>query len=105
VCRPLVGLFTVHDGSKSVSLLTVRLLVDDSLTFAVALIDRSRPAIEQGCTKAIERDVSKVALIDANRRKATAVSVRGAGGLELARTSTRRLRRASRRSDKARKRS
>jgi hypothetical protein len=74
-------------SSRGLSLLTVRLLVDDRLTFAVALIDGSRPAVEQGCAKAIERDVSEVALVDANRGKTAAVSARKAGGLELARTS------------------
>ena len=60
VGRPLVGLFTIHDGSKRVSLLAVRPLIDDGLTLAVALVDRSRPSIEESCAEAIERDVSKV---------------------------------------------
>src|SRR5439155_13183607 len=86
VGRPLVGLATVQDGSKSVSLLAVRPLVDDGLTLTVALVDRSRPSVKEGCAAAIECHVSEVALIDANGREATAVSVRGAAGLELART-------------------
>src|SRR5687767_12698133 len=61
VCRALTGFFAVQDGSECVSLLTVRSLVDDSLTFAVALIDRPRPGIEEGGAKTIERDVSEVA--------------------------------------------
>lgn len=77
--RPLVGLATVQDGSKSVSLLAVRPLIDDGLNLAVALVDRSRPGVEEGCAEAIERHVSKVALIDANAREAATVSVRGAG--------------------------
>jgi hypothetical protein len=64
----------------------VRPLVDDSLTLAVALVNRSRPAIEESCAEAIERDVSKVSLIDANGREAATVSVRWTRGLELART-------------------
>jgi hypothetical protein len=67
-------------------LLAVRSLIDDGLTLAVALVDRSRPTIEESCAEAIERDVSKVTVIDANGGKAAAVSVCGAGGLELART-------------------
>jgi hypothetical protein len=66
-------------------LLVVRLLVDNGLTLAVALVNRSRPAIEESCAEAIERNVSKVALINANGREAAAVPVRGARGLELAR--------------------
>jgi hypothetical protein len=42
--------------------------------------------LEEGCAEAIERHVSKVALIDANGSEAAAVSVRRAAGLELART-------------------
>ena len=53
--RPLVGLATVQDGSKSVSLLAVRPLVDDGLTLAVALVDRSGPGVEEGGAEAIER--------------------------------------------------
>lgn len=86
VGRPLVGLATVQDGGKSVSLLAVCPLVDDGLAFAIALIDRSRPSVEEGCAEAIECYVPEVALIDTNDREATAVSVRGAAGLELART-------------------
>jgi hypothetical protein len=67
-------------------LLAVRSLIDDSLTLAVALVDRSRPTIEESCAEAIELDVSKVTFIDANGGEAAAVSVCGAGGLELART-------------------
>src|SRR5262249_22497990 len=77
VGRPLVGLATVEDCRKSVALLAVRSLIDDGLTLAVALVDRSRPGIEEGCTEAIERHVSKVALVDENGREAPAVSVRG----------------------------
>jgi hypothetical protein len=84
--RPLVGLATVQDGSKSVSLLAVRPLIDDGLNFAVALVDWSRPGVEEGCAEAIERHISKVALIDANAREAATVSVRGAARLELTRT-------------------
>jgi hypothetical protein len=75
--RPLVGLAAVQDGSKSVSLLVVRPLIDDGLTLAVALVDRSRKGVEEGCAEAIERYISKVALIDANGREAATVSVRG----------------------------
>jgi hypothetical protein len=82
----LLGLATVQDGSQSVSLLAVRPLIDDGLNLAVALVDRSRPGVEEGCAEAIERHVSKVALIDANGREAATVSVRGAEGLELTRT-------------------
>ena len=64
-------------GNKSVSLLAVRPLIDDGLTLAVALVDRSRPGVEEGCAEAIEGHVSKVALIDANSREAATVSVRG----------------------------
>jgi hypothetical protein len=59
-------------------LLAVRPLIDDGLTLAVAFIDRSRPGVEEGCAEAIERDVSKVALIYMNGREAATVSVRGA---------------------------
>ena len=76
--RSLVGLATVQDGSKSVSLLAVRPLIDDGLNLAVALVDRSRPGVEEGCTEAIKRYVSKVSLIDTNAREAATVSVRGA---------------------------
>jgi len=72
---PLVGLATVQDGSKSVSLLAVRSLIDDGLTLAVALVDRSRPGVEERSAEAIERHVSKVALVDENSREAPAVSV------------------------------
>src|ERR687888_1782794 len=84
--RPLIGLTTVQDGSKSVSLLAVRPLIDNGLTLTVAFVDRSRPGVEEGCAEAIERHVSKVALIDANGREAAAVPVRGPACLELART-------------------
>src|SRR5919197_5180666 len=83
--RPLVGLATVQDGKKSGALLAVRPLIDDGLTLAVALVDRSRPGVEEGCAEAIERHLSEVALVDANGREAAAVSVRGAACLELAR--------------------
>jgi hypothetical protein len=76
--RPFIGLATVQDGSKSVSLFTVRPLIDDGLTLSVALVNRSWPGIEEGCAEAIERHVSKVAFIDPNGREAAAVSVRGA---------------------------
>ena len=66
-------------------MVVIRLLVDNGLTLAVALINRSRPAIEESCAKAIERNVSKVALINANGREASAVPVSGARRLELAR--------------------
>jgi hypothetical protein len=75
---PFVGLTTVQDGSKSVSLLAIRSLFDDGLTFAVALIYWSRKGIKEGCSEAIERHVSKVALIDANGCEAATISVRGA---------------------------
>jgi hypothetical protein len=67
-------------------LLVVRSLIHDSLTLAVALVNRSRPAIEESCAETTERDVSKMSLIDANGREAATVSVRGTRGLELART-------------------
>ena len=51
---------------------------DINFGLAVALVDRSRPGVEEGCAEAIERHVSKVALIDANGREAATVSVRGA---------------------------
>jgi hypothetical protein len=76
--RPLVRLATVQNGSKSVSLLTVRSLIDDYLTLAVALVDRSRPGVEKGCAEAIEAHVSKVTLIYANGREAATVSMRRA---------------------------
>ncbi len=76
--RPLAGLATVQDGNKSVSLLAVRPLIDDGLNLAVALVDRSRPGVEEGCAEASERHVSKAALIDANGREAATVSVRWA---------------------------
>jgi len=75
--RPLVGLTTVQDSSESVSLLAVRPLIDDGLTLTVALVDRSRPGVEKGCVEAIERYISKMALIDANGREAATISVRG----------------------------
>jgi hypothetical protein len=78
VGRPLVGLATVQDSSKSVPLLAVRPLIDDGLALAVALVDRSRPGVEESSAEAIERNVSKVALVDANGREATAISVRRA---------------------------
>src|SRR5262245_58215258 len=74
---PFVGLATVEDGSQSVSLPAVRPRIDDGLTLAIALVDRSRPSIEEGCAEAIERHVSEVALVDENGREATAVPVRG----------------------------
>jgi hypothetical protein len=76
--RPLVGLTAVQDDSKSVSLLAVRPFIDDGLNLAVALVDRSRSGVEEGCSEAIERYVSKVALIDTNGREAATVSVRRA---------------------------
>jgi hypothetical protein len=85
--RRLASFFTIHDGSKGASLLVIRSLIDDSLTLAVALINWPRPAVEESCAEAIERDISKVPLIDANGREAATVSVRGTKGLELARTS------------------
>jgi hypothetical protein len=60
-------------------LLTVGPLVDDTLKLAVALVDRSRPGVEDGSAQAIERHISEVALIDPNGRDAAAVSVRGPG--------------------------
>jgi hypothetical protein len=75
---PLVSLATIQDSSESVSLLAVRPLINDGLTLAVALVDWSRPGVEEGCAEAIERHISKVALIDPNGREAPAVSVRGA---------------------------
>jgi hypothetical protein len=78
MCCSLVGLATVQDGSKSVSLLTVRPLVDDGLALAVPLVDWSRPGVEEGCAEAIELRASKVALIDTNGREASTVSVCGA---------------------------
>lgn len=52
--RPLVGLATVQDGSKSVSLLAVSPLIDYDLTLAIALVDRSRPGVEEGCAQTID---------------------------------------------------
>ena len=74
---PLIGLTTVHDGSNGVSLLAVSQLIDDDLTLAVALVDWSRPSVEEGCAETIERHVSKMALIDTNGREAATVSVSG----------------------------
>src|SRR5687768_509744 len=62
--RPCIRLLAIHDGRKRVSLLAVCSLVDDSLTLAVALVDRSRPTIKESCAEAIERDVPKVTFID-----------------------------------------
>jgi hypothetical protein len=76
--RSLVGLATVKNGSQSVSLLAVRPLIDDGLTLAVSLVDRSWECLEEGRPEAIEHHVSKVALIDANGREAATVSMRGA---------------------------
>jgi hypothetical protein len=84
--RPLVRLATVQDGSKSVSLPAVGPLIDDGLTLTVSLVNRSWPGVEEGCAEAIERHVSKMALIDPNGREAATVSVRGAARLELTRT-------------------
>jgi hypothetical protein len=53
--RPLVGLATVQNSRKGVLLLAVRPLIDDSLTLAIALVDRSRPGVEEGCAETIER--------------------------------------------------
>src|ERR1051325_737690 len=72
----LVGLAAVQYRSQSVSLLTVGLLVDDTLELAVALVNRSRPRIENRSAQAIERHIPEVALIDPNSREAAAVSVR-----------------------------
>src|SRR5262245_63171546 len=69
VSRPLIGLATVQDCSKSVSLPGVRSFIDDGLTLAVALVDRSRPGVEERAAEAIERHVSKVALVDPNGRE------------------------------------
>src|SRR5262245_16450497 len=77
VGRPLVGLATVQDCCKSVSLRAVRSRIDDGLTLAVALVDRPRPGIEERSAQAIERHVSKVSVIDPNSREAAAVSVCG----------------------------
>src|SRR5262245_2189991 len=86
VGRPLTGFLAIQNGCKSITLVVVRLLVDDSLTLAVAFVDRPWPAIEESCAEPIERDVSKVSLVDANGRKAATVPVRRARGFELART-------------------
>src|SRR5262245_37096178 len=86
VGRARAGLFAVHDGSKSVSLVVVRSLVDDRLTLAVTFVDRPGPAIEESRAEAIERDVSEVSLLYANGSEAAAVPVRGTTGFELART-------------------
>jgi hypothetical protein len=75
--RSLVGLATVKDGSKSISLLDVRALTDDGLTLAIALVDRSGPGVQEGCAKAIQSHISKVALIYANSREAATISVGG----------------------------
>src|SRR5262245_44201624 len=79
VSHSLVGLATVQDCSKSVSLPGVRSFIDDRLTFAVALVARSRPGVEERTADAIERHASKVALIDPNGREAAAVPVGGPG--------------------------
>ena len=42
------------------SLLAVRSFIDDGLTLAVALVDRSGPGVEERCAETIERDVPKV---------------------------------------------
>jgi hypothetical protein len=76
--RTLAGLTTVQNGNKSVSLLAIRPLVDDGLNLSIALVDRSRPGVEESCAKAIEVNVSKVALIDADGSEAATVSMRGA---------------------------
>ena len=81
----LVGLATVQYGSKSVSLLAVRPLIDDGLSLSVALVDRSRPGVEEGGAEAIERHVAKVALVDTNGGEAAAVAVGRPTRLELAR--------------------
>jgi hypothetical protein len=85
--RSLVGLATVKDGSKSISLLDVRALTDDGLTLAIALVDRSGPGVQEGCAKAIQSHISKVALIYANSREAATISVGGTTWLELTRAS------------------
>jgi hypothetical protein len=87
VGRPFVRLTTIEDGSEGVSLPGIRPLVDDGLTLAVALVDRSREGVEERSAEAIECRVSEVTLIDPNNGKAAAVSVCGPECLELARTS------------------
>jgi hypothetical protein len=77
VGRSLVGLATVQDGRKSVALLAVRSRIDDGLTLTIALVDRSRPGVEEGRAEAIEHHGSKVALVDEHGCEAPAVSVRG----------------------------
>lgn len=76
--RPLIGLTTVQNGSKSISLLGVRLLIDEGRTLAIALVDRSWPGVEEDCTKAVECYVPKVTLIDTNARGAATVPMCGA---------------------------
>ena len=76
--RPRARLATLQDSNKSVSLLPACSLIDNGLTLAVTLVNRSRPGIEKGCAEAIELDISKVALIYANGSEAATVSVRGA---------------------------
>src|SRR5262245_5236663 len=79
VGRPFIGLATVQNCSKNLSLLAVRSLIDDGLTLAVTLVDRSRPGVEESAAEVIERHVSKVTLIDPNGREAAAMSVCGPG--------------------------
>src|SRR5688572_8130209 len=86
VRRALAGLFAIHDGRKRVPLPVVRPLIENSLTFTVALVDGPRPPIEECGTEAIERYVSKASLIDPNGGEAAAVSMCRTGRLELTRT-------------------
>src|SRR4030095_16296626 len=75
VSRPLARFFGIHDGHERVALPVVRPLIDDSLTLAIALVNRSRPGIEKRCTETIERDLAKVSLIDAKGGEAATVSM------------------------------
>jgi hypothetical protein len=67
-------------------LLGIRSLIDDGLNLAISFVDGSRPSVDDGSTKAIKSDISKIALVDLDGREAAAMSIRRLERLELART-------------------
>jgi hypothetical protein len=86
---PVGGAFprlsAMENGDQSLALRGVGALVDDRLHLAVALVNRTRPRVEQGDAQPVQCYVAEMPLLDPHDLEAAAVAV-GRQGFELART-------------------
>jgi hypothetical protein len=82
--RGLGSLTAVNHCLNRLTLAIISTFIDDCLEFAFALVNRARPAINEGTTQAIKAYFTKVAFVDMKYLEAGATAMGGLA-LELAR--------------------